>query len=286
MSYVGSPSAPKIAEVSDATVTPAKLSTGHPNWDSSGNVGIGTSNPSAPLTVVGNIATDKQTISSWGATNTRALELTTYGAVSSNDSIGTAALSCNAYESADDSWNRVAGTSAAFYQQKYNGEHVWSQASAAAGGSAITWSEQMRINSSGIVTKPNHPLFSGYQSGSNTGSTGGSTDYLIVCNGSYVNNGSHYNTSTGVFTCPVDGIYIVHAYAMSITATADGVFYATRLRLYKNGAGIGNYAYNYGDGYRHVSGNWAINCSTNDTLGVMSNDSLGGYNWIIIQLVG
>jgi hypothetical protein len=144
----------------------------------------------------------------------------------------------------------------------------------------------LNVDSNGIVTKPNQPLFSGYQSGSNTGATGGSTDYLIICNGSYVNNGSHYNTSTGVFTCPVDGIYRVHAYAMSITASANGVFYATRLRLYVNGAGAGNYAYNYGDGYRHVSGNWALTCSANDTLGVMSNDSLGGYNWIIIELVG
>lgn len=149
-----------------------------------------------------------------------------------------------------------------------------------------TPAERMSIDGSGIVTKPNQPLFSGYQSGSNTGATGGSTDYLIICNGSYVNNGSHYNTSTGVFTCPVDGIYRVHAYAMSITASANGVFYATKLRLYVNGAGAGNYAYNYGDGYRHVSGNWALTCSANDTLGVMSNDSLGGYNWIIIELVG
>lgn len=144
----------------------------------------------------------------------------------------------------------------------------------------------LNVGSNGIVTKPNHPLFSGYQSGSNTGSTGVMTDVLMVCNGSYVNNGNHYNTSTGVFTCPVDGIYIVHAYTMSITASGSGTFYATKLRLYKNGGGTGNYAYNYGDGYRHVSGNWAINCSANDTLGVMSNDSLGGYNWIIIQLVG
>jgi len=125
--------------------------TEHVRIDNSGNVGIGLTNPSAPLTVAGNIATDKQSVSSWGATNTRALELTTYGAVSSNDYVGTAALSCNAYESADDSWNRVAATSAALYQQLYSGDHIWSQASASTAGSAIAWSEQMRIDSSGNV---------------------------------------------------------------------------------------------------------------------------------------
>jgi len=76
MAYIGSPAAPTIATVSDDTITTAKLaddavtsaklvddavtsakitdgavtptdlSTGHPNWDSSGNVGIGTSSPS------------------------------------------------------------------------------------------------------------------------------------------------------------------------------------------------------------------------------------------------
>jgi len=146
--------------------------------------------------------------------------------------------------------------------------------------------ERMRIDSDGIVTRPNQPVFSGYQQGSNTGSLGGSTDSLVVCNGSYINNGSHYNTSTGIFTCPVAGMYRVNFYTMSITATTDGVFYATRVRLYKNGSGLGNYGYNYGDGYRHVSGNWAVNCSANDTLGVMSNDSLGGYNWLVIELIG
>ena len=61
MAYIGSPAAPTIATVSDDTITSAKiadgavtpsdLSTGHPNWDSSGNVGIGTSSPAAQLQV-------------------------------------------------------------------------------------------------------------------------------------------------------------------------------------------------------------------------------------------
>jgi hypothetical protein len=46
MSYIGSPTPPVIANVSDDSITPAKLSPGHPNWDSSENVGIGTSSPS------------------------------------------------------------------------------------------------------------------------------------------------------------------------------------------------------------------------------------------------
>ena len=83
MSYIGSPAAPTIATVSDGTVTsnkladdavtsakitdgavtPSDLSTGHPNWDSSGKVGIGTSSPSQKVDVVGNGAPSSAIIS-------------------------------------------------------------------------------------------------------------------------------------------------------------------------------------------------------------------------------
>lgn len=50
MSYLGTK--PQIAtEIADGVVTPADLSTGHPNWDTSGNFGVGTTSPSAPITV-------------------------------------------------------------------------------------------------------------------------------------------------------------------------------------------------------------------------------------------
>jgi hypothetical protein len=40
-------------DLANAAVTPEKLSTGGPSWDTSGNVGIGTSSPSAKLSVYG-----------------------------------------------------------------------------------------------------------------------------------------------------------------------------------------------------------------------------------------
>lgn len=39
------------AGIADTAVTPAKLSTGAPSWDSSGNVGVGTASPTATLDV-------------------------------------------------------------------------------------------------------------------------------------------------------------------------------------------------------------------------------------------
>jgi len=45
-----------IGVPSDATVTPAKLSTGGPYWNSSGNLGVGTTSPVSPLTAArGNV---------------------------------------------------------------------------------------------------------------------------------------------------------------------------------------------------------------------------------------
>jgi hypothetical protein len=110
--------------------------------------------------VNGSINTNLQSLSAWTA-NTRAIELTTYGAVSSNDNTGAAALSVNAYESSDSAWNRVAGTNAARFQTNYLGEHKWSNAIAAAGDTAISWVDQMTLSAAGALTVTGAATFSG-----------------------------------------------------------------------------------------------------------------------------
>jgi hypothetical protein len=110
--------------------------------------------------VNGSINTNLQSLSAWTA-NTRAIELTTYGAVSSNDNTGAAALSVNAYESSDSAWNRVAGTNAARFQTNYLGEHKWSNAIAAAGGTAISWVDQMTLSAAGALTTTGAATFGG-----------------------------------------------------------------------------------------------------------------------------
>jgi hypothetical protein len=54
MAYLGTKPANQVIDstlIADGTITPSDLSTGKPVWDTSGNVGIGTSSPVVPLTV-------------------------------------------------------------------------------------------------------------------------------------------------------------------------------------------------------------------------------------------
>ena len=117
-----------------------------------GNVNVtGDATFSGNVQVSGNINTSLQSLSAWTA-NSRAVELTTYGSVSSNDNIGTAALSVNAYESSDSAWSRVAATNATRFQSTYSGEHKWSTAIGGIAGSAIVWADQMILDVSGNLS--------------------------------------------------------------------------------------------------------------------------------------
>ena len=147
------------------------------------------------------------------------------------------------------------------------------------------WSERMRIDSSGRVTMPYQPAVHATL-GTTHGSSGAGSVSRVVFNAVQLNRGSHYNTGTGYFTCPVAGVYRVTYFGMSQTALADGIFASVFGYPAKNDTGYGALAYNYGDGYRHISGSWLISCAVNDTLSMYVNDSYAGYNGMTIELVG
>jgi hypothetical protein len=63
----------------------------------------------------------------------------------------------------------------------------------------------------GAVTKPLQPAFSAYRSSTASNVTGNGTLYHVIFNSEFYDIGGNYNTGTGNFTAPVDGIYLFRA---------------------------------------------------------------------------
>ena len=75
------------------------------------------------------------------------------------------------------------------------------------------------------------------------------------------NNGNHFNTSNGRFTCPVAGVYRIY-----FRATCDTNEH-TNVRLRKNGGTINEAYANYSGGQTSSDSSEAIvHCSANDYL--------------------
>ena len=67
--------------------------------------------------------------------------------------------------------------------------------------------EAMRIDSAGIITKPLQPYFHAYRSGDQSGYDSSNTGIAVEYNAEVEDINSDFNTSTGLFTAPVDGTY-------------------------------------------------------------------------------
>ena len=75
-----------------------------------------------------------------------------------------------------------------------------------ASGSGVA--TRLKISSTGVVTKPNHPCFrAGCSSDLNPGGNGTIIFQDVTTTGSHFNVGGHYSTTTGAFTAPVAGVY-------------------------------------------------------------------------------
>ena len=79
----------------------------------------------------------------------------------------------------------------------------------------------MTVDSSGRVSTPARPAFSLFYDSSGTEGVGNNTQ--VVFTGVHKNIGSHYNTSTGIFTAVVSGFYQFNLVAFGCNSSGGAV---------------------------------------------------------------
>tara|TARA_B100000902_G_C27149521_1_gene832989 strand:+ start:88 stop:756 length:669 start_codon:yes stop_codon:yes gene_type:complete len=142
---------------------------------------------------------------------------------------------------------------------------------------------KVNIDSSGRVTMPSQPSFLAY------GSWSYDANYFWKGFATVDHNiGSHWNNTTGVFTCPIAGRYMIYA-----TMYHDSSSNYHLWTFYKNNSSFAPWIqdYNQVTGEHTTSSSAIINCAANDTLQFNSNASYanaytGGYNKVGVCLMG
>ena len=118
--------------------------------------------------------------------------------------------------------------------------------------------QAISTDASGRVALPYQPAFWGNKN--SAGFTG-----TWVCNEVVVNRGNHYNTSTGLFTCPVAGAYVIHMQGIGWRTPGYGY-----IRVRRNGANQNPFGHwNLGaDSWANPNVLGVVQCAVNDTLNI------------------
>jgi hypothetical protein len=151
------------------TVGNAQMTAGAPYWDVNGNVGIGTSSPNAALGLARGIAASAM------------IEIAGNG-------------------------NTTGTSSMAVGQDGGSSGYCWNRASGAALLFGTNNTERMRIDANGRITTPYQPAC--YLEKYNVSVGAGGTGNLSSTSAT-INRGGYYNSSTGLFTAPITGLYLI-----------------------------------------------------------------------------
>ena len=130
------------------------------------------------------------------------------------------------------------------------------------------------VDNNGNVTKPRNAFAIIF---TNSGDAGASNnkikDAYAVFTGVHLNQGSHYSTSTGRFTCPVDGVYGV-AFSSNCNMSNLSVGNNFNIQTRKNGSiMLYNYNTTFTQGWQQMTFTNYVNCNANDWLALYFSGS-------------
>jgi hypothetical protein len=169
--------------------------------DASGNVGIGL------------------TPSSWFA-NSVVLQLNTGVSLEGRTNDGSSmSLGGNYYLDGSAAYKYLTTNSAQRYTQAA-GTHIWYNAGSGAAGNSISWSERMRIDSSGAVTMPSQPAFLATKSAKQS-NVAVNSQVTVVFETEVFDQNNDFTSSQ--FTAPVTGKYQLNLslYTNELDSAAD-----------------------------------------------------------------
>lgn len=155
---------------------------------------------------------------------------------------------------------------------------------------SVDGNTKFSIDASGRMYNPTLPVFTGYRSSGSPSWEAYPSNSIWIANAAILNNGNHYNTSTGLFTCPIPGFYRISAGILCGQPNTYGY-----MMYYKSGV--------YSTYLNHFNGNansvWAtisysviVQAIAGDTLGVGVVTVNGGcfynqiHNHLCIEYVG
>ena len=137
---------------------------------------------------------------------------------------------------------------------------------------------RLLIDSSGRVTTPSQPSFSVRSNGGNSGNTW-TQDTVIKFQTVQHNVGSHYSTSTGRFTAPVNGFYVFHYAGFGYNGGQISAGNTTGVALRRNGSNYVMFVYDYSNssnGYPSSTGTVGLYLTASDYVDVYTT-SQGQY---------
>lgn len=134
---------------------------------------------------------------------------------------------------------------------------------------STTW---MNVNPNGIITRPQIPYMKAKLSGQGTFVRGNPITFGVVWN----NVGNCWNNSTGYFTCPRAGYYLMGMGGIG-SGSGNGVVGYGYIYLMKNGAVAHFSHWNTATYWEYVNLSGIINCAAGDTLSFQINPSHGYF---------